>query len=182
MKYNYIFPLPAVLIAVTIIIAGCSGSSNTTIVPDTSDIDPVEIDLTGTETFDVSAYQVSPPPLEDAVEHDVPADLMSGDVGNSKSFKTVSGFRIQIHSSLNKDEAVSKEQQAARWWETIDQGRRPEGLGSTQLPVYLHFQQPYYRVRIGNFGSREEAESALELVKEAFPSAFIAVDTVSIYR
>ncbi len=167
---------------VATVLAACSGSG-----PEVTDRGPslpeaAPVDLTGTETFDASKYDVAPPPLEGAIEHDVPSELMSGELGSSKSFRTVSGFRIQIHSSLDKDEAVSKEQQAGLWWRTVGASRRPAGLGGDQLPVYMHFQQPYYRVRIGNFGTRTEAEEALALVQEAFPNAFIAVDTVSVYR
>lgn len=175
-------PLVAIIAGLTVVALGCSGPASTSVGTDPVDDQQSEVVLSGTETFDVAAYTVTPPPSEDVIEHDVPDDLMSGAVGNSKSLKTVSGFRIQIHSSLSKDEAVAKEQQAARWWSTIEPGMRPEGLGTNSLPVYLHFQQPYYRVRIGNFGSREEAQEALELVQETFPSAFIAIDTVRIYR
>src|SRR5690606_41819415 len=40
----------------------------------------------------------------------------------------------------------------------------------------------YYRVRMGNFRSREAAERAREFLAQRFPDAFIVPDTVEITR
>ncbi len=170
------------IIAAAILLASCSGSQNAAEGP-VVDMPPVEaIDLRSTETFDSTPYKIDTPAIAGSIEHNVPADLMSGSGNDDVTLRTVSGFRIQIHSSLIKDEAVQNETQVRSWWESLDAGEKPDGLGTGELSAYLFFQSPYYRVRIGNFGQRSEAEAALVLVRESFPNAFIAVDTVKIYR
>jgi len=45
--------------------------------------------------------------------------------------------------------------------------------------VYI---QPYYRVRVGNFKTRAEAEHALSILNDRYTDAFIVPDTVIIIR
>lgn len=163
-------------------LAACSGSGSTVDRPVVDSPSTRDVDLSSVETFDPAPYSVDAPSVTGEVLHDVPEALMSGSVDADRTLRNVSGFRIQIHSSLIKDEAVAKETQVQTWWNNLSEGERPAGLGSSQIAVYLFFNSPYYRVRIGNFGQRSQAEAALELVREVFPSAFITVDTVSIYR
>ena len=46
------------------------------------------------------------------------------------------------------------------------------------LPVHNIYLQPYFRVRIGDFSSREKAEELLNQMLEEYPRAFIVVDQV----
>ncbi|MBO5052626.1 MAG: SPOR domain-containing protein [Muribaculaceae bacterium] len=39
-----------------------------------------------------------------------------------------------------------------------------------QYPAYLVFESPYWRVRVGDFTTRTEAESAMAEIRRAFPS------------
>lgn len=48
--------------------------------------------------------------------------------------------------------------------------------------IYLIYKQPYYRIRVGNFVRRDEAEAALDVVKPHFPEAFIVPDQVTVVR
>ncbi|NND70438.1 MAG: SPOR domain-containing protein [Rhodothermales bacterium] len=169
-------------IACLVLLSACSGSGNTVQGPADDNTDQAAVDLRGTETFDSRVYEIEPPSLSGEIVHDVPDELMAGDEGDNRSMRIESGFRIQIHSTLVKDEAVEKETQANLWWDTLPPEERLEGLGLADLAIYLHFQSPYYRVRVGNFSRRSEAETALALVQEVFPSAFIAVDTVRVFR
>jgi hypothetical protein len=165
-----------------LLLAACSGSGSTVQGPSNADVEQPVIDLSGTETFESGSYEIEPPSISGDIDHDVPDELMAGDEGDNRTLRTVSGFRIQIHSTLVKDEAVEKETQANLWWDTLSDEQRHEGLGTSELDIYLHFQSPYYRVRVGNFDRRSEAETALALIREVFPSAFIAVDTVNVFR
>jgi hypothetical protein len=163
-------------------ISACAGSGGTVDRPDVVTPPSEVVDLRAVETFDPSLYSIEAPPAVGNINHDVPEQLMTGSMEGDRTLRSVSGFRIQIHSSLIKDEAVTKETQVQTWWNSLLEGERPAGLGSSEIAVYLYFHSPYYRVRIGNFGQRSEAETALSLVRESFPSAFITVDTVDIYR
>jgi len=38
----------------------------------------------------------------------------------------------------------------------------------TDMKVYLHWQQPYFKLKVGNFQTREEAEEYISEVKRLF--------------
>lgn len=82
---------------------------------------------------------------------------------------TIDGFRIQIFMESGND-AVEKANAAM----TEFQLKYPD------IPIYLVFGQPYYRLRVGDFRTRLEAEKAhLELVKE-YKKAFVTSDRIQL--
>ena len=57
----------------------------------------------------------------------------------------------------------------------------PSGLFSGDgMPVHTVYRQPYYRVRVGNFTSRSEAERALQFLSPRYGDAFIVRDDVTV--
>jgi hypothetical protein len=40
------------------------------------------------------------------------------------------------------------------------------------ISVYITFKEPYYRVRVGDFRTRLDAEGFLQLIKPSYPNAF----------
>ena len=169
-------------VSLAFLIVGCSGTSKTT-TEDEKDLQYYLDRINEYEDFDEASYVDPPPVATTDIEHDVPDMLMSGmAVSNARVLETVQGFRIQIHSSLDKEGAVSAEERAKAWWGSVPEDARPASMQEDQLPVYLKYVQPYYRVRVGNFATREEAEVALEMIAERFPRAFIAIDTVIVWR
>lgn len=138
---------------------------------------PADIRLADFEDFDVSAYPESLPE-EEVIEHDVPEILMEGSAREGTE-RVAQGYRIQISSSIEKDDAVHAEAQAQQWWRssaaTVDVAPFP-----SELPTYVVFLQPYYRVRIGNFATRDDAAAALPMVEAQFPGSFIVPDTVTL--
>ncbi len=73
--------------------------------------------------------------------------------------KVRAGYRVQIFDDNNvrtaQKEAQSRKQQIETRFE---------------LPVYVTFSSPYWRVKVGDFKTRGEAEAAMAEIKEAFPS------------
>ncbi len=71
-----------------------------------------------------------------------------------------SGYRILVYEDNNvrtaKHSAQARRQQVA--------GRFPE------FRTYLEFNSPYWRVKLGDFKTRSEAQSALTSIRQAFPS------------
>ncbi len=165
-----------------LLLAACSGPARVTD-DDTKDLEYYLDHIDQYEDFDETSY-IEPPPVSTTdIEHDVPEMLMSGSASDeSRTLETVEGFRIQIHSSLDKEGAVSAEERAKAWWSSLRADARPASMAMDVLPVYLKYVQPYYRVRVGNFATREEAEVALGLISQRFPRAFIAIDTVTVWR
>lgn len=53
------------------------------------------------------------------------------------------------------------------------------------IPVYVIYQEPYYRVRVGNFRSKLEAYAFKEKIKKDFAEAYVIKDRIDmpmIYR
>jgi hypothetical protein len=132
------------------------------------------------EDFDASGYREPSPGEEAGIEHDVPENLMEGRA-DSGVRTSVQGFRVQVYSTLDKSAAVQQEEAAKDWWRVTQQDA-PQGVFAGDMPVSIVYIQPYYRVRIGNFTSRDAAESARSYLAQRFPEAFIVPDTISVTR
>ncbi|MCD4698616.1 MAG: SPOR domain-containing protein [Bacteroidales bacterium] len=47
------------------------------------------------------------------------------------------------------------------------------------VPSYLMFQQPYYKVRVGDFRTKMEAEKFLKDIEHNYPNAFVVTDEIN---
>jgi hypothetical protein len=47
------------------------------------------------------------------------------------------------------------------------------------IPAYLLFTAPYYRVRVGDFRTRLEAEKFLQKINRTYPNAWIIKDEIN---
>jgi hypothetical protein len=94
----------------------------------------------------------------------VEEDQVSNQEGDSQSSATQTrsknGFRVEVFSD-NKVQ-TAKAQAASK--KRLLQARLP------QYKVYLVFEAPYWRVRLGDFTNRSAAEAAMSEVKRAFPA------------
>lgn len=143
------------------------------------------------ETFDPAGYDAAPAPRAGVV-HDVPARLMQGRVnvpgGNNTAppppppqeprSQQVEGYRVQIFTSSSRDAAEDVREGADRWWASA---QRQVGAPRS-METMVAYLQPYYRVRIGGFERREDADGALEFVRRQFPEAFVVPDLVTVIR
>lgn len=77
-----------------------------------------------------------------------------------------SGYRIQIGFSSNRDDV-----QAA---EAKFKARFPEFFDRT----YFLYQQPYWKVRIGDYYREIDAQEMLKQIRIYFPDAFIVGDKI----
>jgi hypothetical protein len=48
-----------------------------------------------------------------------------------------------------------------------------------EIRAYLSFKEPYYRVRVGDFRTRLEAEGFMKSVKTEYPNAFATADKIN---
>lgn len=48
-----------------------------------------------------------------------------------------------------------------------------------EVPSYLIFQQPYYKVRVGDFRTKMEAEKFLREIEAGYPQAFVVMDEIN---
>lgn len=141
------------------------------------------IDWAEYEDFDPEPYREPAGDPANMIRHDVPEILLSADVTAFSSSEEQSGFRIQVISTLDKKEADQMVEDALTWWQEFIADAALSALYpqiESEPPVYQDFRAPYYRVRIGNFRNREDAERLLDVVEKSYASAFIAPDRVLI--
>ena len=170
------------IVLATLAVAGCSGPSPTLV--ETSprvDVDR-RFDFTAAEDFDESPYADSMASFG-TLEHDVPEALLRSEAAvGVVTERTVQGYRIQIHSSLERDSALRLEDDAQRWWRSLQPEDRPIDYRPDELPVRMQFVTPYYRVRVGGFESRSAAETFLGFLSHRYPDAFLVLDSITVYR
>ena len=82
--------------------------------------------------------------------------------------KTMSGYRVQIFMEIGNDAISHAEAMKHSFMKAF-----PE------LPVYLTYEQPYYRLRVGDFRNRVEAEKYMRLIKPKFNLAFVTADIIN---
>lgn len=169
------------LLALLLFGAACSGTSAVTDPASDPTTDPVGDDLSQYEDFDPSPYTETLPSTSIELVHDVPSQLMESRAAQG-TMTTLQGYRIQVSNTLDKQSALQQEQSVKVWWRNLDPAERPERLFPDDLPVYVLYRQPYYRIRVGDFLSRTEAERALAFMEGRFPGAFIAPDMVTVVR
>ncbi len=76
------------------------------------------------------------------------------------------GFRVQIHSGLNRVDALKSQNEILKLYPDISS--------------YVIYQQPNFKVRVGDFENRLEVAKFHEEMREVFPSAFIIADEIKI--
>ncbi len=82
---------------------------------------------------------------------------------------TIDGFRIQIFMESGND-AVELANTAMEEFKE----KYPD------TPIYLVFGQPYYRLRVGDFRTRLEAEKAFQTLSQDYKKAFITSDRIQL--
>jgi len=132
------------------------------------------------ESFDPSAYPVASTERTDEVVHQVPVRLLGGRADEGVK-QTIEGFRVQVFSAQDQEAAQDVREKVRRWWEQV-KDEAPNSVFRSSPPIVVEYSQPYYRVRIGAFAERDEAEEALAFVQEEYSGAFIARSTVTVIR
>ena len=87
-------------------------------------------------------------------------DDAAGDNSNVSRPRSGTGFRVEVFADNNVRTAKSR----------ATAKRRNLMARLPQYRVYLTFQSPYWRVRVGDFRTRGEAEGAMAEIRRIFPS------------
>ena len=82
---------------------------------------------------------------------------------------TIDGFRVQIFMELGND--ALKHADSVR---EVFKKKYPD------VPVYLVFGQPYYRLRVGDYRTRLEAENMYQRLKKKYKNAFVTADRIEL--
>lgn len=130
------------------------------------------------EDFDPEPYVDPPPVLVGDIVHEVPSRLIGGatsTVRRDPSPRTVSGYRIQISSHRERAEANLALQETIEWWNLTREDEDP-----SVAPIYMDWEQPYWKIRVGNFTSRQAANRLLTEVRKQFEGAFVVPSEVEV--
>lgn len=82
-----------------------------------------------------------------------------------KQKPSTQGFRVQLYYGSNRSEALELKSKFA--------SLHPD------TETYLIYQQPYFRLRAGDYRTRMEAYKLFRIVEKEFPSVFIVNDEIS---
>ena len=83
------------------------------------------------------------------------------EVTTRNSRRSAQGYRIQVISTNNRTKAMEAKTRIYQHF--------PE------LKAYLMYQSPYFKLKVGNFIEREEAESYLQNILTLFPTGVYVV-------
>ncbi len=85
-------------------------------------------------------------------------------VPDATIMKRIQGFRIQVMSVSNKDTADKISQQLLERWENAKKGSMSYYYREN-IAIYIEFYEPFWKIRVGNFKNKSEAEEHLKDVK-----------------
>ena len=78
-----------------------------------------------------------------------------------------SGYRIHVFMEIG-NEALQHAEQVKKQFESA----------YPDIPIYLTYSEPYFRLRAGDFRNRVEAETCLRRIKPKFKEAFVTADFI----
>ena len=81
---------------------------------------------------------------------------------------TAIGFRVQIYSGANRSEAYAEQARFKSLYKGID--------------TYISYEEPNYRVKVGDFRSRSEAQDLMQGLRREFNNVFIFTEEIYIYQ
>ena len=89
--------------------------------------------------------------------------------GTTATTQKVYGYRVQIFATIYKDKADKI---------------RAEVQQKVEYPVYVEEIAPFYKVRIGDFQKREDAEQFLAVVQKSlgYSDAFVAETIINVQQ
>lgn len=161
-----------------ILITGCSASTGSRY--ETKEEKPatttIEKKKEITEDFDITPYEteidIQVPPIS---EEKLPADVWyeynstTSDSSGKNIVGTTDGYRVQVLSTDDIDEANLVRSQIYQH--------------TTRKEVYVIFEPPFYKVKVGDFTSKTEAENLrFKLNQLGYTESKVVQETVNIFE
>ncbi len=104
------------------------------------------------------------------IQHDMPEMFTREVITEEQETDQFAGYRVQILSTRDVIHADTTRDNFVAWADTTMEDYKPN--------AYVHFRQPFYRVRAGDFQSREKAIEFSRLIKQQYPEAWIVHDRI----
>lgn len=83
------------------------------------------------------------------------------------AMRGIPGFRVQIYMASGNQARLLTLQQMEQFEE-----RYPE------VPAYMVYEEPNFKLRVGDFRTRLDARRFLERIKRQYPAAYIVMDQI----
>lgn len=93
--------------------------------------------------------------------------LLERHIAMNKKFPGIDGYRVMIFFDAGNNSKDSAQKVIERFHEEY-----PE------IPAYLSYHSPYYRVRVGNFRKKMEGERFLKQIKGDYSNAWVIQATI----
>lgn len=179
MKISYFSLSTLILLLLTLgIIAGCATSDQTSRPDDPLDPERAgeqqnQEDMDDREAFRelLTANRSQLGDLWVSSDHDMPESFLKRDTVEARNRNPFDGFRVQILSARNLAEADSVSQDFRMWADST--------MAEYQPKPYVLFQQPFFKVHLGDFQNRQRALELSNLVKEKYPDAWVVHDRIN---
>lgn len=172
-NYYHIITAP-VLLLVLFIAIGCATTEDTATGDDSP---PAEADTAavGTDDTDLNRMlennRTKLSDLHVSQQHDMPEAFLQKKTDNESTNNPERGYRVQILSTRNdKELADSVSREFRTWADSTIQGYTAQS--------YVSYNQPHYRVHVGDFQERSQANSFSKLIKNEFPDAWVVHDRI----
>lgn len=81
---------------------------------------------------------------------------------------TMTGFRVQVYLGSSRNEAYAEQARFKRMFRDIE--------------TYISYEEPNYRVKVGDFKSRSEAQKLMQGLRSQFSNVFIFTETIYVYH
>lgn len=95
-------------------------------------------------------------------------NLVLKHIAKNRKNPGIEGYRIRIYSDLGTHARDESENVKAEFYEKF-----PE------IPVYREYDDPYYKIYVGDFRSKIEAIKSLKKIRTEYPSAFVVPDRIN---
>lgn len=89
-------------------------------------------------------------------------------IAYNEAFPVLDGYRIHVFMESG-NEALDNAQEVKKKFEEKYK----------EVPAYITFGEPYYRVRVGDFRTRLEANQFLQRINRAYPNAWIIKNKIN---
>jgi hypothetical protein len=186
-KYSVIFQAVNLLLAVGFLagLTSCASSKKTTASKGTVTVKTYEEDLTavrpkyGTPPSRPASTPATRPGTTPETKRQLPSvqplhinrrldALLDTIARQNRAIRYAPGYRIQVYVGDARQKA--------------DQAKVYTYQNHPELNPYLSYRQPTYRLKVGDFMRRMDAERYLEMLKQQFASAILLPDRVDIRK
>lgn len=104
-------------------------------------------------------------------QHDIPEAFLKTDTTDNTYNNPFDGFRIQLLSTRDVNQADSVSLQFRLWADSTFAEYIPK--------AYVFFKQPYFKVHVGDFQDRQRANNLSRIIKQKYPDAWVVHDRIN---